>query len=38
MQVDFKTVSEEKRFGFGHNWNRFISVLNEERITGRKNL
>ena len=25
-------ASEEKRFGFGKNWNRFLTVLNEERI------
>ena len=32
MKADFRNVAEEKRFGFGHNWGKFISVLNAERI------
>lgn len=32
MKTDSRIDVEEKRFGFGHNWKNFISVLNEERI------
>ena len=32
MKADSRIVAEEKRFGFGHNWKNFISVLNTERI------
>jgi 2-polyprenyl-6-hydroxyphenyl methylase/3-demethylubiquinone-9 3-methyltransferase len=32
MKADSRNVAEEKRFGFGHNWKNFISVLNADRI------
>jgi len=32
MKEDSRIAAEEKRFGFGHNWKNFISVLNTERI------
>jgi 2-polyprenyl-6-hydroxyphenyl methylase/3-demethylubiquinone-9 3-methyltransferase len=32
MKGDPRISSEEKRFGFGHNWKNFISVLNAEHI------
>jgi len=32
MKEDSQIVAEEKRFGFGHNWKNFISVMNTERI------
>ena len=32
MKADSRIVAEEKRFGFGDNWQNFISVLNVERI------
>jgi len=32
MKADSRIVAEEKRFGFGHNWQNSISVFNAEQI------
>jgi 2-polyprenyl-6-hydroxyphenyl methylase/3-demethylubiquinone-9 3-methyltransferase len=37
MQQQTIEVSEGKRFGFGKNWNRFLSVLKDERISEAEN-
>ncbi|MDA8387642.1 MAG: class I SAM-dependent methyltransferase [Nitrospiraceae bacterium] len=32
MEANTREIASDRRFGFGKNWTRFLSVLNEERI------